>query len=223
MVGCFFSNPQKCRYSSAVTDQPTPSPNVRASFAQATWYRAKMGARWSATTLTIGAKQLVRATDKLGWSFLDPGWPLVIAAIGLLGATVLIPAFDRLDEAMWERDRASAYEQNRLDRIGLHVAYLDAIKRGEPGLIRSLAAEQLNRIPAGESTLVPTGNTLFLPASVFRNLEPNPISIGPRRVKNSLLERWTTNDDTRPWLILAGGMLLLFGLLPMQRREDAPS
>ncbi|MCA9279275.1 MAG: hypothetical protein H6815_08240 [Phycisphaeraceae bacterium] len=205
-----------------MTDQPNPIPDtVQPSLARSVWLRAKAAFTWTTSHTRRCSTWTLRATDRLGWSLLDPGWPFVIAAIGLLGATVLIPAFDRLDEAMWERDRASAYEQNRLDRIELHTAYLDAIERGEPGLVRSLAAEQLNRIPAGESPLLPTSNTLFLPASVFRDLEPGLITIEPRQIKNSLLERWTTNDHIRPWLILAGGVMLLIGLLPMQRREES--
>lgn len=144
----------------------------------------------------------------------DPGWPFLIAAIAMLFATVLIPAFERLDAARWERDRALAFEDNRRERLELHQRYLTSIEQREPNLVRALAVQQLNRVPVGEALLIPEQTRPTSTIAVFHALEPGPIAMQGRLVRGSALERWTTDERIRPWLIMAGGVLLLIGLLP---------
>jgi len=153
----------------------------------------------------------------------DPGWLFLLAGLALLGATVLIPAADELSEVRLQRDRALVLEAHRVARISRYDDYLAALNREEPSLIMALAESQLNQIPQGRQPIIeqpqplvgaPSGSAS---ASVFAGLEPAPPTL-PERVKTgSLLERWTTNDDTRPWLIAGGALCLLIGLLPKQR------
>lgn len=161
---------------------------------------------------------------------LDTGWPFLAAGILLLAATVLIPAFGDLDEARWQRDRALALEQHRLERLDHYQRYLAALDEMDPGLVQALAASQLNLIPVGRSVILPvagggepgqaggvgsgTGS-----ASVFPMLEPAPLRPPARLASDSLLARLTTNNRTRAWLIGAGGVMLFVGLLPAVGRR----
>jgi hypothetical protein len=136
---------------------------------------------------------------------------------------VLIPAMGDLDEARWQRDRALALEHHRLDRLDHYERYLAALDSHDPGLVQALAASQLNRIPAGQSVILPVSGTASAlsgvgsgtgSASVFPMLEPGPVRLPARTLPDSILSRLTTNDRTRAWLIAAGGLMLFVGLLP---------
>src|SRR5688572_11522684 len=108
---------------------------------------------------------------------LDAGWLFVIAGLGVLASTVLIPAIDDLEEARWQRDRAVAIERHRLERLERYGAYLDAVMRGEESVVLALAAEQLNRVPAGRQPLIPVTEPARRSASVFPSLEPPPLKV----------------------------------------------
>ncbi|MFM9994858.1 MAG: hypothetical protein ACKVU4_03550 [Phycisphaerales bacterium] len=149
---------------------------------------------------------------------IDPGWLFLIAGLALLAATMLIPAFDELDDVRWQRDRALAVEHHRIDRLDRHAEYLGALHREEPALLISLAASQLNQIPQGKTPVLETAIDATSSASVFGALEPPPALLPERRRVGSILERLATGERTRPWLLGAAGMCLLFGLLPRTRR-----
>ncbi len=147
----------------------------------------------------------------------DPGWLFLIAGIGIIAATVLIPAADELAQVRLQRDRALAVERHRADRIARYSEYLDALDREEPSLVMALAQSQLNQIPQGRSLIIEQPQPMVGPvasASVFSDLEPPPPTL-PEAVKvNSILERLTTSDSTRPLLLAGGALCLLLGLLP---------
>ena len=147
----------------------------------------------------------------------DPGWLFLLAGIGIIAATVLIPAADELGQVRLQRDRALAVERHRADRIARYSDYLQALDREEPSLIMALAQSQLNQIPQGRSLILEQPQPMVGPvasASVFGDLEPTP-PILPEAVKvNSTLERLTTSDSTRPLLLAGGALCLLIGLMP---------
>ena len=152
----------------------------------------------------------------------DPGWLFLLAGLALLAATVLIPAADELAEVRLQRDRALMLEAHRVTRIDRYGEYLGALDREEPSLVVALAESQLNQIPQGRQPIIEQPQPLVgvpgagASASVFAGLEPPPPTL-PERVRiDSRLERWTTNDTTRPWLIAGGALCLLIGLLPRQ-------
>jgi hypothetical protein len=144
---------------------------------------------------------------------IDTGWPLLISAIAILGATVLIPAYRDLAEVRWQRDRAIALERHRFDRILAHERYLASLRSGNPELVESLAATQLGRIPEGHRPLLRT-SVVDGDASVFPALEPPPLVLPEFKGTGSVLETLTTNDRSRVWVIAIGATLLLIGLLP---------
>ncbi|MEX2219609.1 MAG: hypothetical protein WD749_12720 [Phycisphaerales bacterium] len=150
-------------------------------------------------------------------ALLDPGWLYLLAGISLLAATVVIPALGDLDDVQLERDRLLAIEQHRGDRLIRYRDYLDTLERQEPQLVMALAASQLNLIPQGRTIALQTPDLLTAPQRaglIFASLEPPPLVLPEPRPRGSLLERWTGSDAVRPWLIAAGALCLLMGLLP---------
>ena len=149
---------------------------------------------------------------------LDPGWPLMVSGCLLIGATLLIPALDQVAEARWQRDAARAVEQRSLARLENHARYLEALQQRDPDLVRALVATQLRQAPSGMAlTTLPPAEA---DAQVFADLEPPPVEFPPRRRTGSTLERWTTSGAIRPWLLGAGTLCVLLGLLPGVRNDE---
>ncbi len=148
----------------------------------------------------------------------DPGWLFLMAGLALLGATVLIPAAEDLADARWKRDAALSYERHRLDRLERYQGYLDAVVRREPALVMTLAQSQLGLMPADRGLLSTPNDSRVRSVSVFPALEPPPLDLPePRPPTNSRLARWAMSSH-RLWLIAAGAVFVLVGLLPAGRR-----
>ena len=154
----------------------------------------------------------------------DPGWLFLVAGLAVLASVMLIPAQDDLESARWQRDRALAIERHRLERLERYAAYLDAVDRGDEAVLRSLAAMQLNKAPAGwiPVSLDEAGGLVSDPArataSVFPALEPEPLKIEERVKVRTTLSDLVTGKDSR-WLMLIGGAVcVLIGVLPTARR-----
>jgi hypothetical protein len=151
---------------------------------------------------------------------IDTGWLFLTAGCAIIAATVLIPAKLDLDQALWQRDRAIAIEGHRLERLARYGAYLDALRREDQSLVLSLAALKLNMSPVDRVPLGPFIDPATTSASVFPGLEPPPLEIAAapippaRNPRASTLERWTTDETVRLWLIGAGVLCALVGLLP---------
>lgn len=159
-------------------------------------------------------------------ALLDPGWLFVIAGLTLLLASVLIPAAEQVREAYWQRDRALLVEKHRQERMARYQEFATALEQGEKPLVLALAASQLNQIPAdrvpigvgstrGGYTDIKAGS-----ASVFPNLEPDPIDLPDFRPFDSTLSRMVTETKVRPWVLVVGSVLVLVGLLPASRRRS---
>lgn len=155
----------------------------------------------------------------------DPGWLFVLAGLTLLLASVLIPAAEQVREAYWQRDRALLVESHRQERMTRYQEFATALEHGEKPLVLSLAASQLNQIPAdrvpigvgstkGGYTDIKAGS-----ASVFPNLEPDPIDLPEYQRFDSTLSRMVTDEKVRPWVLVVGSVLVLVGLLPASRRR----
>jgi hypothetical protein len=145
----------------------------------------------------------------------DAGWLFLLAGSALLSATVLVPAADDLARARWLRDAAMLQQDRQITRLENHSNYLDAVNRAEGPVVVSLAATQLNRAPADRRAFMldasaPGEGT----ASVFGALEPAPVVVRPFALPATTLRAWATDRTTRLWLIAAGGLCVLVGLLP---------
>lgn len=151
----------------------------------------------------------------------DPGWLFLLGGVVLLFATVLIPAQADLAEARWQRDRALAIEAQRKERLFKHERYLAALESREPSLVRALAASQLNLIPASRAAMIRPIDPTLDDASVFPGLEPAPIVLPELEMVDSHLARWARGERSRLWLIAAGSMLVMMGLLPWNQGEGS--
>lgn len=149
---------------------------------------------------------------------LDAGWLFVIAGLAVIAAAVLIPAFDDLDEARWQRDRAVAIEKHRTQRLERYAEYIAAVDRRDENVVRALVAEQLNKVPQGWSTLEPVSDPAAKDASVFPALEPDPLEIDPRTPVDSALSRMARDDRTRLLMVIGGAVAVLIGVLPAARK-----
>ncbi len=155
---------------------------------------------------------------------IDAGWLFIIAGLSILAATVLIPAQNDLDLATWQRDRAAAIEKHRLKRLEQYGQYLRAVKGGDESVVLSLASIGLNKSPADRVPLNPRTDPSNLSASVFPHLEPAPVELPPKPIvsqRSSILARWTIDEHTRLWLLAAGVLAMLVGLLPSSSRPPA--
>lgn len=150
---------------------------------------------------------------------IDAGWPFLIAGLMLLAAVVLIPAQRSLEATRVQRDRALAVEAHRAERLARYERYLAALDARDPGLIQALAATQLNSVPIGHEVLLRGPSDHESP--IFAALEPPPLRLVEHVREPSVLERVSTETRLRPWLIAAGVVLLLVGLLPAAGRVTA--
>lgn len=153
---------------------------------------------------------------------LDPGWLFIAAGLVLLLASVLIPAAEQVREARWQRDRALLVEKHRLERLERYAGFAAALERGERSLVLALAASQLNQIPADRVPVAVGSRSGYTDiragsASVFPNLEPDPIELPEFQRFESTLSRMVTDERTRPWILVVGAVLVLIGAFPASR------
>lgn len=145
---------------------------------------------------------------------LDPGWLLLIPGIILVAFTILLPAYDDLDQARFYRDNLARVEARSQQRMTNYNDFLQSVKRGDESTVVPLAAVQLNKAPEGLALLKADGEVAQTSASVFNRLEPAPIVL-PQRVKRySTLERLSIDRESRIWLMLAGATMIFIGILP---------
>ena len=158
------------------------------------------------------------------FTIFNPGWLFILAGIGILASTVLVPAQRELADARWARDRALEAQAHREARLENYREYLSALEQKQPSLVMALAASQLNQIPADRSPIEGMTEVSRADASVFAALEPRPMKELAQRRVDSVLARITSNGTTRLWLIAGGIVCLMLGLLPASRpRGEVPS
>jgi len=152
---------------------------------------------------------------------IDAGWFFLAAGVMLIGATVLIPAYRDLVVARWQRDKAAAVERHHHERLENYAAYLNALDKSDESVVLSLAGTQLNKSPADRVPLLPVADPSRINANIFPTLEPEPLRLVEKPdldTRASTLERWTTDDRLRLWLLAGGVLCLLVGILPATRR-----
>lgn len=157
---------------------------------------------------------------------LDAGWLFLLPGLVVLSATILIPALDDVQDAVFKRDRVLAIERHRLQRLQNYIDYLDAIDHGDESVELSLVASQLNMVPEDALPLSPPTEPGRVNASVFPELEPAPLILrdAPPRENRSLLTRLAIGEKSRLWMIVVGAICILIGLLcgsGSTRREPA--
>lgn len=158
-----------------------------------------------------------RIHHKTPAALFDPGWLFLLAGLALLGATAWITAANETADARIARDRLLAAEAHRHERIGRYEEFLGAIEQQQPALIESLAAAQLNQIPADRAAIPGTVRDNLADASVFPALEPPALRLPAKRDVDSRLSRLISSDTTRMILLAGSALMILIGLLPPSR------
>jgi hypothetical protein len=151
---------------------------------------------------------------------IDAGWLFLISGVALISFTVIIPAYNDLQDARFYRERMRLAEDHRELRLSRYQEYQSALNRADDTLVRSLAAMQLNQAPADQELIKSEGDIATRTASPFGSLEPPPLVLPDKVVPpKSTLEKWATDDRSRLWLLAAGALLILVGMLPAARRS----
>lgn len=116
-----------------------------------------------------------------------PSWVYLLAGLGLLGATVLVPAWLDLKDIQWQRDALQAEVESYKQQVQRYERFSAALDRRDPGLIQRLAQQQFNLSAPGEwvMTLKPVGaddshgTHDALGTNVADRLLPDPYCIDP--------------------------------------------
>ncbi|MEL6328058.1 MAG: hypothetical protein AAFR38_00205 [Planctomycetota bacterium] len=146
---------------------------------------------------------------------IEAGWLFLLAGIVLVAAVVLIPAAADLEAVRRERDLAMLVERHHEQRLDRHRALLDAIADDDSSVRRMIRRERLGGLDdrLGAALLPPAAEGRGA-RSLLASLEPPPLPYAETVRDPSLLERLSISDRGRVWLIGAGGLCLLLGLLP---------
>ena len=158
-----------------------------------------------------------RLHHKTPAAMFDPGWLFLLAGLALLGATTWVSASNDTADARITRDRLLAQETHRQERIGRYEEFLGALDQKQPALIESLAAAQLNQIPADRAAIPGTVRDNTVDASVFPALEPPALRLPARREVDSRLAQLIQGNLTRMVLLAGSALMILIGLLPPSR------
>lgn len=167
-----------------------------------------------------------------------PGWLTTLGGLAILSAVVLAPAHEALRETRWRAAVMRAHATHFESLADRYRTFHAAIQAGEPVLLERLAYAQFRLQPADKSA-VPTpdrsrpggaieagdptvGEPLHDVADVHAWLhEPLPRigeELAPHRPIRSRLSR-LASGHTRLGLIIAGGLLLLGGLMWTPRSD----
>lgn len=84
----------------------------------------------------------------------DPGWLFLLAGLAVCAAGVLLPGEADRHEIAARLAGIRAEEAYTVERLDAHARFLDAVERGDPGVLRRLAAAQLNVMPAGDTPIL---------------------------------------------------------------------
>lgn len=141
----------------------------------------------------------------------DPGWLFIVAGLTICAAGIILPAQQNLDGLQRQLEALRQEELRAIARLGAHAQFLDELDRLEPGLIKRLAAAQLNVVPEGDTPLLlasaPTSPlTDWIDSTVDADIRPPPI----RPV--SLLGQMASGPR-RLWMFAGGIMCVFVGVL----------
>lgn len=142
---------------------------------------------------------------------LDPGWPFVIAGLLLLAAGILIPGHRELLELKGELVRQETREEVAFERLRAYDEFLSGVRESDPEVIRRLAMAHLNKIPAGEESLLLTpGMNRTVGEWVEASIPDRTVVVPP--YPDTVLARWAIGPG-RLWLLGAAVTLLFAGFV----------
>jgi len=144
-------------------------------------------------------------------------WCCFIAGLALLVSAFVLPVREDLRVMRHQRELALIAEQEHAARNARYEQMIEALERAEPDTILRLAHSNLGLIPVGSESLVPAGGPRD--PMLFELLEPESIDRPAYAPARSRLEGLVLDRRTRLWVVAAGAVLTLMGLLPMAQRQ----
>jgi hypothetical protein len=153
---------------------------------------------------------------------IDPGWPYLLAGLGLVFGAVVLPEQAKLHQG----EQQLAQMQHLVARseavAGAYDEFAVRVKEGDPTLMRRLAVSQLNLLPEGEVPIV-RAESATVPITEWIEGSVPASDFVAEPFRDSLLSRWALGR-TRLW-VMGGGVLCIFvGLVmtaPRRRGESA--
>jgi hypothetical protein len=139
-------------------------------------------------------------------------WMIFSAGLVIVVAAMLLPMQEDLRLTRVERDKTLHLERAQSERIDRYRGFLNDLSSPDRQTVELLAMTQLGMIPEDKSAIVMPGqrdDTLLIEA-----IEPNVEPFQANARERTRLERLFANRDARFWLLGAGLVAVLYGLLP---------
>lgn len=134
------------------------------------------------------------------------------AGLVIVVAAFLLPMQEDLRLTRLERDRTLYIEQIENQRIDRYREFLNQLASPDKQTRELLAMTQLGLIPADRAAIVMPGqreDTLLLEA-----LEPRVEPFEAKVRERTRLERLFANKDAKIWIVGAGLLAVMYGLMP---------
>jgi hypothetical protein len=131
----------------------------------------------------------------------------LIAGIALVVSAALIPEAEKVHAMRTQLSAIKAGEKHNFARMEACARFLDDLKAGDQGLVRRLAASQLNLMPRGETAILIATSIDTTPSDWIEASVPPP-EFDAEEYPDTLLSRWTLGPS-RLW-VMAGGVFAIF-------------
>ncbi len=152
----------------------------------------------------------------------DPGWLFLVAGIALIVCAAVIPEAEKVHVMRTQLQTIRFGQQHNFARMAACSKFLDDLKAGDQGLVRRLAASQLNLMPRGETALLIATSIDSTPSDwIEASVTPPIYDADP--YPDTLLSRWTLGPQ-RLWVIAAGAFSVFLGLIfgPVAQTQEKP-
>ncbi|MSR29669.1 MAG: hypothetical protein EXS03_08880 [Phycisphaerales bacterium] len=153
----------------------------------------------------------------------DPGWLFLLSGIALIVSAAIIPEAEKVHAMHTQLVAIRTGEQHNFARMEACSRFLDDLKAGDQGLVRRLAASQLNLMPRGETALLIATSIDATPSDWIEASVPEPL-FEPDEYPDTLLSRWTIGPQ-RLWVIALGAFAVFLGLIfgPAELPKEVPA
>lgn len=151
---------------------------------------------------------------------IDPGWPYLLAGLGLVFGAVVLPEQAKLHQGEQQLAQMQHLVAHAEAVAGAYDDFAKRVKEGDPSLLRRLAVSQLNLLPEGEVPLVRAESASVPITEWIEGSVPSSQFVADP-FRDSLLSRWALGR-TRLWVMGGGVMCIFVGLVmtaPRRRGE----
>lgn len=142
---------------------------------------------------------------------IDPGWLFTIAGLAVMVSAALLPAELDLHDLRQQRAAIAARENWNRERLAAYDRFLSELDRGDPSLLRRLAASQLNLMPKGEQPLLMATSIEHTVSDWIEATVP-AMEFQPQPAPDTLLAR-LAEGQRRLWLMAGGAMSVFLGIV----------